>query len=80
VKVAHAIEVLQESVLHRAGQDRHAIPIARAFTHDNLIPITLDILHAQPHAFHQAQPYTVQQHCHGPGDTVKCSQHFGAWL
>lgn len=57
----HCLEMWAEIRLHDGGQHRHAILVALASAHDDLVPAEIDVLDAQAAALEQSQPGAIHQ-------------------
>jgi hypothetical protein len=71
----HPLEMPRQIGLHRSRQHRDAVLVALAASDDQLVGGKVDILNAQPAAFEQPEPGSVEQVRHEPGRALQPLEH-----
>src|SRR5206468_4937378 len=71
---ADPFEMPEQRIASRHGEQRHAIPITLASTHDELSCSEVDVLQAQTRALEKPEPRTVEQHGHEARDAVEVTE------
>ncbi len=70
----HTVEVPRQVGFDSGGQHRHAVSVALAGPHNDLISCEVDVLHAQAGALQNPQSRPVQQQRHQARDAVKMTK------